>query len=594
MRECGRDFRLIVAELLRRRGLVSGLILCIVAGYGLLAHPAVNWDFSLYKDGNTPLVALTSLLMDRWGDAFLALLTAQFEPWWNTVFGAVILFFATLSWCALWQRASGKRMPSLALALFAALFVSYPLNHEMLIFPAGLEVLSSGYLATGLALFFSFAYWDTRSRRTLAWAVLLEALAISFYPSFAVVYLCGFLALLAVSYAFAEAPAPTLRFHVLRALGYAGMLSAAFVVWLVLAKAPRLLCRLAGVAVPATGGAHDEIVWTQHDAGFLAHAGRLFKGLVYDYLYNALFYEALAYFLLFSLLALVLAAVWSRKRRSWAPLFLLGGMTAANFSLAVIQGSPTHYRSCQSFAVCVGTAGMLLVALTASRVRWHRMIVGAMVLLVLLQSRDLSQWFYNNYRRYDMDKNNFQVMVDALQARFGRDIRKPIVVVGDVPPYPTLRNDNHPLSFLPKKKGPSEQNGRNRFSAGGVRREFYLFARHVCGFVCVLPPSEQFVEEARQAVRASGQPAWPLDGYIREYDRWIAVNLQTPALTAEGWEAQVARREMYLSDNEKALFRRLRIARFEKRLHDAAERLYRRLESSVSGPAYAEAERIRQ
>ncbi|MFZ4397704.1 MAG: hypothetical protein ACOYOU_19005 [Kiritimatiellia bacterium] len=379
---------------------------------------------------------------------------------------------------------------------------------------------------------------------------------------------------LLLSYRFRAEQPKTAHFFLIRAAGYAGILAGGIVLWLFIAKAPRLVFEMMALPLPQIGGAHDQIAWFASSTGFFSHMGLLFKGMAYHYLYSALFYESLRYFLLAALVAFVLAIVWSVRTRAWMPLFLATGLIGSNFALALIQGAPTPYRACQSFAVMVGVVWMSLYLLAAQRVRLQRIVLVVAVLLVLFQSRDLSLWFYNNYRRFEMDKNNFQTMVNTLESKFGRNIRKPVVVVGEVPAYPTLRNDDHPLAFLPKKYGPSQENGRNRFSSVGVRREFYLFAKHVCGFVCTLPTTEQVVE-AQATVRTNQQPAWPLDGYIREYDQYVVLNLGVD----ESGTAQPNRamNDTYLSDNEKELFRKLRVSEWETWMHEHMEGIYRAL-----------------
>ncbi|MFZ4396503.1 MAG: glucosyltransferase domain-containing protein [Kiritimatiellia bacterium] len=580
MKDIWNSYASACADLLSNSRLVVVLTLTILAGYGILAiHPAVNWDFSLYKEGNTGLVAATAFLMDRWGGALLAFVCAKFEPFWNTVLAGCILFWAVITWCALWKAVSRRQMESLALLVFALLFVSYPLNHEMLLFPAGLATISSGYLATGLALFFSHAFFAKRQWSVLAWALFCQSFAISLYPAFASVYLCGIFGVLLVAYRFEVEGQTTFRTSFLRAIGYMAILTGAIVLYFLIAKLPRLIFTWVAFPIPPTGGAHDTIAWVQPDMGFIGHVSRLLKWASYHFLYNALFYEALQYFLFSLGIGLIVAIVWSLRRRSWVPFWLMAGLAASNFVLSVIQGVPTPYRACQSFAVLAGVVWMVLYELLGKRIRWRRIVVLVVALLVLFQSRDLSRWFYNNYRRFEMDKNNFQTMVNNLEAKFGRHIEKPIVVLGEVPPYPTLRNDDHPFDFLPKKYGPSEQNGRNRFSAVGVRREFYLFAKHVCGFVCLLPTDEQ-VAEAGVKARETRQPAWPQDGYIQEFDRYIVVNLHTQEVVAA--QPDFRRRETYLSDNEKTLFRKLRVFDREQNLRDRLEGVYRNLESSAS------------
>lgn len=562
-------------ELLTCSNFVTLLCLVIIAGYGILiVHPTVNWDFSLYK-GDTGLVASTFFLMGRWGASLLAVVAAKFAPGWNEVFACCLLFWATLTWCTLWQLVSRGKISITAQILFALLFVSYPLNHEIYLYPLAFPGICCGYLATGLSLIWAYEFWDNRRWSVVVTAIFFQAFAISVYQTFAVVYLCGVFAVLMVSYIFRTDQSTTLSANLMRTLGYIGVLIGAMALWFIIAKLPRLIFHVLAFPIPKTGGAADEIAWLTQDVGFFAHVGQLVKGLIYNFIYASLFYEALRFFLLSAFVVLVFSLIWSVRKRSWTPVYLAAGLVGANFALSLIQGIPTYYRACQSFALFVGVIWMALYSLLGRHVRVQQVVVVMVAFLVLFQSRDLSLWFYNNYRRFEMDKNNFQTMVNKVESKFGRDISKPIVVVGEVPPYRTLRNDEYPFNYLPSRYGPGECNGKNRFSAVGIKREFYLFAKHVCGFVCVLPTPEQ-VAEAEAVLKQNQQPAWPLEGYIREYDQYIIVNLNVKAPSREWLDKQTP--EMYLSESEKQLFHKLHISGRRKGLHDRFEKIYKALQ----------------
>jgi hypothetical protein len=517
------------------------LILVLTA---MLAYGGVLTRFSISVDDMWQVspdnrIEASCIDQGRLGFAFWNLLfcgPVQCVPFFQTFLAVAALVCAAVAWSLLFRRVSMERLSPGCLLAFASLFISYPLIHEIFLYPGNFGVCFA-YLLVAVSLMLSaeaVLFQKAGCGAQFAASVLLAS-AITSYESFAAVYLSGFLMLLCVHYMFASVQGRAGRWYWRGVLKFGGILLAG------------VILSVAGVAIASAilghgamsgRGAHRDVAWLE-TGGIAGKVGNLLLTVGFDYGYNALFYSPICTFLVACLIAAAIMMAWCWCRRSAVPVMLVGGLIASMFALSILQGHAARYRTCQNFGIFVGFVFMLLVS--AVRHRGMRALLACTIgFLVLHQAKDLNLWFDNDYRRSEMDQRNFALLGQKIQERFGSVMRKPVVILGKAAEYDNLRGAGgggrdglsgipvlgRSLASLPRRKRVSQNNGISLFAhgaEGGNAYEFYALLAY-CGYRCAAPTPQQ-TASAKERATGAHLTAWPHDDCMADLGDCIVVRL---------------------------------------------------------------------
>jgi hypothetical protein len=217
------------------------------------------------------------------------------------------------------------------------------------------------------------------------------------------------------------------------------------------------------------------------------------------YLYSALFDIA-------SFLFVIAGIVLAVKKKDGNILLLFCAMILSTFILTVLQGFATPMRANQTHYLLVAFTVWILCAYAK---KWRRPVVlFASACLVLYQTRDLSLWFYNDYLRYQQDKQTTIAIGTEIDKI---DATKPVVFIGKPAMYyANLKyNGTNGMSFISWS-----------LTAFNSDTEIYKFFNYN-GFPITEGNTEQKAE-ANDA--AASMPAWPKAGSVEGYKDIIIVN----------------------------------------------------------------------
>ena len=521
-------YQLLLRELYKSEKTLFVILLFITVGsYGLTLV-----DYSLSKDAafSTPEYPAQGdgqligwLRMGRWGMALFVLILKPFVflPFFNNLIGISLLFIATLAWVVLFKAVSKQKIMTSSLVIFSTIFISYPLINELYIYAGGSFTLGMGYLLTCLSLILSHELIKNNARnRVWMLSVVLLSIAIAMYESMAVVYLSGFLSVFLLYYIYDHESNWSVRNYI-GATSRCGLILLTSVIFKVILSS--LIIKI--LNLPPSGAA-NHVAWLDPDVSYFLALKKLVGGSAYYYVYNALFYLPVRSFVVSCLIFVGIAIILCRKYKTILPGALIAGMVFSNFALAVIQGAATPYRAAQAMALLVASSWLLLHELLVSHkkqlMRWCQLVI---CLLVYFQMRDLNLWFYNDHRRFEMDKINFIQCAQMIERECGKGCKKPVAFVGVPAKYPKLRNDSiHPwLKQFPKIRNISQTNGTSVFGVTPRDKEFFLFME-VYGY-CFVPASNDLLREAEEDVIRYHIPEYPKNGCAREFDHVVVVNL---------------------------------------------------------------------
>lgn len=568
MKKISTCYKDILKSMMSQKRYVTGLCLIIFITYGLfIVSPKVSYDFSIYKEASS-FVGLTYFFMNRWGHLLVtSLFFWKYVPFWTNAIGALLLFAVAVGWCTLWAKISRSFKLEISTFVFASLFVTYPLYNELLGYAQAIPSYFAllGLISVSLCCVHSF--FEDKKKVLLVLAVIACAFAIAIIQQAAQIYLVAMFAVVWMEHL--NGHCEKMVDVIIRCLIYSFVLAVGIVLWAIIAFMPLYVCNALLFEIPPSGGAHDSIYWVTGALPFFERCVGLFKGLVYHLGYNAFFIEALRYFW-FSIGALLSVGVYlTIKRTTMVHLFLALGLILSNFSLAIVQGCPPFWRNCTSFGLTIAFTWMLILKLTENRKNMHYLGVVIALLLIFWQLRDLSLWFYNDYRRFQMDKHHALILANDISRVCGANVKKPVALIGNpVKFYHTLMKERHDFDYMPKLYPIVRTNGKSIIHGEGVRREKYLLIREVACIEYVFPSEIQF-QEASIRIKTTQQPSWPFEGYVQQYDDMVVVNLGDPN---DGDQA-VPSRENFLSPNEKLMYSKLGITKIRKEMISFGHRI---------------------
>lgn len=458
-----------------------------------------------------------------------------------TFLALVLLICSSAVFCVLLHKASEGRLNPAFYTVFSCLFITFPLISEYYIYRDLSFTVSLGFLMTAVSLLLTADLAAGGKAVRLLAASALMCFVMASYESLACVYLCGCAAVLIVEDYFIRGNNGNLRALVMRGLRLLIPLAAGVAAKLLVSH---VLVSALGIA---SGGAAASVKYRSMGLG--GALKNLVGSLFLDYVFSALCYMPVAVFLVAIALSAVMAVRLSVKRKSAVPLLLFAALLAGAFSLSLIQGEATRYRSGQAFAFYAAfvLAFFLQTVSDGKGKTAKRVLALAAVFLIVYQIAELNRWFYVDRIRYEEDVRTCGAIAAEIEAG-GFDASKPVVFTGRLYPPDSVRD------FTSIKRGsirdkalkklldatsqtlnrynPDEaytfkfvdSNGGTMFFWGaiGERSEQLLifFGMHGYRFNT---GTEAMRLEANEI--APALPAWPENGSVLETGDYILVNL---------------------------------------------------------------------
>lgn len=479
----------------------------------------------------------------------------------------LIFILSVTLWCILWKRVCEPRVAlSLWNYLFVAgIFISCPLISEVFIYYLH-NGICTGYGVTALSLLcllesLSVKKNRVQSIRYIFGASLLLTVAIGFYESFIIVYIIGgvmtfFLLRLLYGKSGAGTKYELKVFLWIRNGFFTGVISVLLrrVIMTVLNVVYNLQ-RLESYNMQY----HNIFVDTFKPEEGLAMNIKRFYVMYYVHAFVYLPITILV-------IGIILIGIFSlyygiRKKDIMLPLCSIAIVLFPLFMSileSIIVGVPTQYRSSQ-YVPLIGAFAILLILIELKQNKTAKWLAVCCYLIfsviIFNQCADMNRWFYLDYLKY---RDTAEVMDNvAFDLKAGYDISKPVVFRGayrvpysiskdaycsfDSPQYRWICRFTDPIDAHLKEKYFAE-NGRGYVftempiastlqwgitafgGTAGQLIEFWNMHGH-SSFRCETDPV--IMEEAEQIRTGEGMPGYPTEGYIKECENYIIVNLDS-------------------------------------------------------------------
>jgi len=533
--------------------IVSMMIIAICAYGFAITHHSVGMDdtavFMYFEEGLAPYVGRWTLyVLNQIVDI------SSFLPWIVEFVSVVILFFSVTLWCVLWQRAVGKEdaMPRWSYAFVGGIFISCPLISEVFVFYLH-NGICIGYGLTALALIEFMEVVNKGIRKgwkELILASVFSSVAIGCYESFAAVYIIGALTC----------------FLVVRTKEreQGAVINSSLLVWLesgVLSLGMSLLIRMTVLRVikcfvNGEKFADYTVLYRSAFGDIFTTPGELamvLKRFYAMYCVNGIVYLPIAVLCVSMVVCVLYSLYRGIQHKDCGILLSVIAMFVAPVFMSILEGNVTRYRSAQYVpVVCAFSVVLILQQLERVKrdvLKWVAYLLG--IVLIFNQCVDMNKWFWVDYLKYqDVKRVMDQVAYDIESSC---DISKPIVFRGGYEVPNSIRNvayvsfgskahqrisklldpidvhlqekywDSLGYNFVEGPNISTLQWGVTAFD--GTSQQLIEFWRmHGIGELYCATDLEM-IEEAQAVMTENDMPGYPENGYVREFEDYIIVNL---------------------------------------------------------------------
>lgn len=527
--------------------------------YGFaVTHYAIGMDDTAvslyYEEGLAPYVGRWSLFLIN---KFFHI--SDFAPWLVEFISVLIFMLSVTFWCILWKKICEPAviLPLWKYGLIAGMFLSCPLISEVFVFYLHNGIcMGYGVIALALIFFVQGMRVDQTGKRCIKNVMISSVLltfAIGFYESFIIVYIMGAILCYLLVRCLYGKKGKRYRDNIFE--------------WTV----------KGGAAVLVSVGFRQMILLS------LKAIYHLDRFSVYDVLYRSLFgnsfkvegelamiikrflvkyyVNAIAYFpvtvLAISFLLLVGYLFWKGiKRHDYLLPFCGIVLIALPLVMSIIEGMATRYRSAQYVPVICAFA-VLILMIETQQSKFSRMLtaISGLVVSILIfnQCAEMNSWFYRDYLKYEDTKEVMSNVAYDLEQNF--DYSKPIVFRGAYTvPYAItekayLSFNSEEYRMVCKLTDPIDPHLKEKYfdnnvgayvlaespvvstlqwgvtAFDGTSQQLIEFWKMhgIDSFRCVT--DLEMIEEAEQIRSAEQMPGYPKEGYIKETDEYIIVNL---------------------------------------------------------------------
>ena len=503
-------WNILAEDILQNRPLVFFTILTAILSFGFaVTHFSIGIDDmasayylsssslgNMVQQGRLLHVALNELTR-----------SIEFIPVFMDFVGVLLFTASAFLYCALFQYVTDGKLTSAALTVFACVYLSSSILAEKFIYQLDVMATMLSYCCGAIALMYAWRFLQEKKATLFLKSTAVLMVSIASYESFLFLYVCGVFALFLLEM-FHKDNYKKLKDILLDGLKYAAILFAATLAYYALVF---LIQKLTG----QYGILSRYNVWQYSTEGVFA-TFQTITGNITQYFVQSLSlrYISIIAFCLFSLAGAAVSLILSiRKKNGWLAFCFLA-LFLSNFFIHYVVGSFTA-RAAQTFCFFTGFCGLLLVETFREKALLKNAVCAAMVLLVFIQSADMTRWFYNDYARYQKEKFVIDTIANKLVSE--HDPSKPLIFT-NAPLFGHLNTDVYPGR---------QQNGNSLIYWMGYAFEdktqpFITEVFRFHGYDFVQSPTPEQYDAACE--KAEAMAIWPQRGSIQEFPDFIVVN----------------------------------------------------------------------
>lgn len=563
-RETGRLMRKIadgVKELWRSKAFALILSLSALCAYGFaVTHLSIGMDDTAvglyYEEGLAAYVGRWSIFVLN---KILPVDLAALIPWMTELCSVLLLMLSATLWCALWKSVCEPKIsiPFWGYGVVAGVFITCPLISEVFVFYLHNGICTGyGMVALALACLTKCMKPDLRHREKIGQMLLsaaLLAVAAGFYESFVLVYIMGAITVFFLNRVL-HGKTGTEGEISTRVFPWAGWGAAVILVTMAVRA---IILAIVNTIFKLDGFEIYNVKYRKVFGDIFTVPGELamvLKRFLVKYYINALTYLPIAV-LVVALLLIGAAAVWLgiRKKDGILPV-CFGALVLLPVVMSMIEGLVTRYRSAQYVPV-ISAFGIFLLLSVLYHFKAGRLIRYAFgfsaAVLLFNQCMEMNKWFYADWLKYQNVKEVMEQIAYDLKKE--ADTSKPIVFRGAYEVPYSISKDSYvgfsswQYRLISRLTDPIDEHLKEKFHGkyGYASPEMPLVSTLQWGVTAFDGTSWQLIkfwemhgiegfscetnldsiEEAEKIRSSENMPGYPENGYIKECEDYIIVNL---------------------------------------------------------------------
>lgn len=474
----------------------------VALGYGFaLTNPSISTDdtaASLYFEGGELLAQ---------GRFFPVIINKilggmNFTPFWLEFIAIILMITAGLLYLCLFKKITNGKLSKICYVLFIPIFISYPLINEIFIYNTAVISIGIGYLFTAIATICAYEFVNSKHKWLLATvAILLMAAVVSTYESFATVFLLSLTMILFLQYLYNYRDLVFDKKKWIKyVMAFVGVAAAAVILEYSTTTIYMNLHHIVPSKFASTG-----IAWLGSN-GITGNIVPLMRSMYGSFVNPDIGYLPITIFQITTVVLAIFTVVTSVVRKNYWLLLFASLLVLSLFSLSFVQGVASPFRVCQGFALFIAFIVMIIYDQTPRKIR--PLILFLAVYLVIMQTYDLTKWFYNDNQRYQEEKTVMLEVSYDIKSKF--DTTKPVVFIGEYTQGSSIKhNQTNGYSFI--------NWGKSTFD--GPCTQLLTFLR-MNGQYFVNPTMEQYTMAWDNL---DNMTRWPKEGSIAEYKNIIVV-----------------------------------------------------------------------
>lgn len=503
MKEIINKYKKEMKELINSKLYIFFIIIVTILGYGyFVTHVTIGMDDTCLDRYYGSFFSKNMIAAGRWGSYLIykILGVTSFTPFWLEILTILILVVtAILISCFL--KKNIKNLKNCVCILFSCLYISYSLYNEPLIFqPSNLALFISNLLTiASVIVIFEIINNNLKNKYYLPLIPIL-AISISMYEACCQTFLVALLITILIRLIIYKEEDKKIYKHFFIGIF---ILIASIILNYVMLYAFYFI----GIPNELSGG--RSIYWFEY--GIKDGISIIAKNIWYGTVNNIKYFPVLE-FVISIVIGFMLSIYYSFKTKNTNVFNIYALIIISNFALAILQCIGVLYRTSTSWGLFIASI-ITIVYIILSRMKFLKNVAIILVSLIILwQTKDLNQWFYSEYTKYQTDlKTGYQIAEDIKKE--ANNLSKPIVFVG---------TPNKGFQ-IPGQSGAQSNGlsvvwwGQKAFDDNSY--ELIKFINSL-GYNYRKPTDEQY-ERGKELSKEMAN--YPKDGYIKEFEDLIVV-----------------------------------------------------------------------
>lgn len=416
----------------------------------------------------------------------------------------LVILFTTILVSAFIKNNINMKFTNSLCIIFSCVYLSFSLNNELFLFQASNFAVLIGNLLTIACVIFIYEINinNIKGIKNYIWITLIMAFAISLYESCCQTFLVGIFLTVILRIVTNNEKENVLIKYLLKNI---------MVLALAIIVNYAILELLFLIGVPSELGGKT-IYWFQYGIkdGLMVILSSIVK-----YIFRNIKYFPVLEFVVCIILCEIISIIYSINKKNINIFNLTNILIFSNVAISVIQCKTILYRTCLSWNLVVAATVTVLYCIVRKNKIIKNIITIFIVILICWQTRDLNQWFYSDYLKYQKDLNDAFTIADDIR-KVASDTNKPIVFVG-------TPNDG----FQMEGQIGSQSNGLSVIWWGekAFDDNSYELIKFInsLGYNFKKPTDEQYKEGQE---KTNDMSTFPKEGYIKELEDIIIVKFK--------------------------------------------------------------------